>query len=164
MSFSETLPECAKCPFAIRCKPEAERRRESLRIKFGINPKKRAAKPQRTSTAPPHTLVDDVPKKVVALLQSFEKSGIVLGAALREGRNPFDRAGAFNFMWIACEILLRFPAGVRRDTLSKTLEKHLNVTRETAASHAMQASRALRALGLANESPDGTITLKRIVQ
>jgi len=99
-----------------------------------------------------------VPKKVEDLLGRIERRNIYVRDTLLRGVNPFA-SGKPQFLFVACELLLRSKTGVTKEILTEALIRKLHWTRESAAAHALQATQALRALGATIEE-NGRTKLK----
>jgi hypothetical protein len=153
LAFKEESSECAGCPFQTACAPVSCRRLEKLRAELGLTdlvskPRTTVRSRQHAHSAADGDLTTVLPKKVQALLERIEARGINVGAALRDGKNPFERPA---FLKVAAHLLLRLPNGFDRSTLRMALQHKLEWSEQTAASHASQVFHVLQALGVAKE-------------
>ena len=156
--YRKDTPECSTCPFAAQCAPLAQAQLEKLRAEMGIVVV--AKQDKRVSSASDPTAAGfTLPVKVQELVDAIERTGIKVGEVLRRGANPFTNK--FPFMRVAAFLLLKSQgAGVTRDGVAKAIAQVLKVSNTTADAYALQASHALRAIGVANET-GGVLRLRR---
>lgn len=156
MTFSEEAAECRGCIFAGKCAPQSHERRQAMRVRLGLEPE---PAPKRITQKRTAEMTGGLPKKVAALLERFEKTGIKITDALRANRNPFEDQRPV-FMRLTCHLLLRLPDGFSRMNLMTAFQRKLNWSEGTASAHVSQAIAVLTALDLI-ENLNGTIKLKR---
>lgn len=149
--YRETSTECTTCPFAVQCGPVAQAQLAALRAELGIKVATPRAKIVSTPVSPATRVYSKkLPPKVIELLNAIDTAGIRVGEALKNGLNPFTVK--FPFLRIACHLLMRRQGkGISRDEMRHAFETTLKVGRGTADAYALQASIALRAIGVANE-------------
>lgn len=136
--FGEANQICATCIFKAQCKPDAERRLAELHAHFGIEPKKKRAKPQ----PPPEPALKQHPVHPRA-----EK----MVRALKVGVNPFPKENAERTDFrIACHLLSKRP-DIGRGDLALALERKLNWKPAQATERANHVLSALFALGVLAE-------------
>jgi hypothetical protein len=166
MTYKEGTRECSACPFASACEPLALENLAIIRAELGVvvpppKPVAKVALVERVARRTAEQLVTEVPKKVQAHLDRFERLGIKFTPALARGENPVAQ-GQSAFMRIACHLLLKAKEGFSRDMLVQAFVMSLKHTNDTAQAHAKQAVQILEAVGAAKEL-NGKITLTKAV-
>ena len=160
LAYEDTAPVCTACTFAEKCRPLHEHNLELLRERVGVKGKgsKTAKNPlAQKPAADPAALT--VPKKVQALVDKLDSSGLRITEKLSRGVNPFADTQGMGYLKIAAHLLLRLKAPLDRQTLAYAYQTKLGWTEGTADSHARMTIQALTHIG-AVRNIDGLITVK----
>lgn len=152
LTYSDKAPECASCPFRLRCAPAAAARVLLLREKFGIEMPVKTRKSVRAKE-PGKRRVAKVPERVAIWLEQIETNGIAVAESLRNNRNPFDtRLKELN---LVSHALLRRPDGITRGLLMEVLMRALGINEGAARiylAHSLQVLSTLEAITEASDT------------
>lgn len=150
MGFSTKSTECINCNFKPECEPLSAERLAKLRDDLGIKvPKKTPGRKRNSRDSSQSELVSDLPKKVAALIDRFDREGLKITESLKNRENPFVRNP--KFMRIACHLLLNINKGFDRQTLTTAYMKSLDWSEGTAKAHVSQVFKVLTHLDAAVE-------------
>ena len=153
--YRKETPECATCPFAGQCEPLALAQLARLRAEMGIvEPASKKVPKAADPTAGKLTL----PVKVQELINAIDRAKLNVGEALRRGINPFT--AKFPFLRITAHVLIKRQGSIKRAEIAEAIALVMKVGESTADAYALQASHALRAIGVADEI-NGVVRLKR---
>lgn len=155
LAFDPSTSFCSSCVFKGECEPVHTTNLIALRNKLGIKHKEEAS---RLVTKEPKSINPALPAKVQALLDKIDEGGFNIVESLRRGVNPFQEK--FQFLRVACHLLLKVQFPISRETLKMAFITKFNWAEDTAAHHVRMTFQLLEHVGAVTNN-DGKISLKR---
>lgn len=162
VTFRKDDMVCGTCKFAGLCEPAHLQAVAALRERYGIEApaartQKKQVKEAPAKTVDPALLV--LPKKTRVLIERLDRGDFDIVGKLKRGENPFSNS--FQFLRVACHLLLRMKDPIDAKLLATAFVKALAWQQNTAEAHARMAIQALTHVG-AVDNVDGRISLRRI--
>lgn len=156
LAYDPSTAICSSCIFKEKCEPMHAANLVALRAKLGIAHKEPTT--PRLVTRERKTVNPGLSAKAQALLDKIDAGGFNIVESLRNGINPFREK--FQFLRVACHLLLNVQYPISRETLRMAFMKKFNWSEDTANHHVRMTFQVLEHVG-AIENNDGTMRLKR---
>jgi len=158
IAFSASDAICKNCPFAEKCKPAHEQRRQKLRAAYGIEAPSRKSRKQTVDAIMGESVMS-LPPKTQTLLEKLDKSTLDVCGKLQRRVNPFARHGP-KYLHLLCHLLLSVEGAISNDYLVASFMQKFNWKQDTAKAHVRIACQALEHVG-AIRCVDGVVRLKQ---
>lgn len=156
LAFDPSTSFCNTCIFKGECEPAHADNLIALRARLGVKIKDETT--PRLVTTEPKNINPGLSAKAQALLDKVDEGGFNIVDSLKKGINPFREK--FQFLRVACHLLLNVQYPISRDTLKMAFATKFNWADDTAAHHARLVFQVLEHVGVV-ENNDGKIKLKR---
>lgn len=159
LAFDKQNPGCNACVFNAQCEPLHKINLLALQDHFGVNeaPAKRAASIKLAGRSRPS--INVFSPAVREMIQKIEKGDFRIIEKMQNGENPFD--GSFQFMRVACHLLMRMMKPLPQPYLATCLITKLGCTSAEATTYSRIAFQSLAYIG-AIDVDQGSATLRRL--
>lgn len=145
LCFKETHAVCIACPFAAECQTLGASRLEVLHKHYGV-----VSKSKKTSAPKP----EPVKPKAMPAPKPIERRLMLIGRALRAGKNPFSpHQPSQRSFWLIVELMLKKPASATLKAFAVVVAKLMNSLKR-ALEHVQKVVRDLMRTGVVIQRGD----------